>query len=505
MIERDGLDDLNFRFNQSAMFDVGMSQADIVTALRHDGEYFIQFYLGEDLEFPVPDFHVTSWEYLTNPEAPKVAVALPRGHAKTTLSKLAAVWYLLFTDVRFIVYVSNTHTIAAEACKDIINFIKSDNHRAVFGDTTFDVEQDARGFYKFTMRIKDSEGNIKEKFCILKALGAGQQIRGMNIDNTRPELAIVDDLEDDDNTATPQLMKKLVKWFYGPFIKALSKKNHKIIFLGNMLSNKSLLYHFCEKSEEWFSLRFGCLLSDGTPLWPDMWSLEDIRRDFIEYQKLNLIGTWFAEMMNMPMSDEQALIQADEIYYVPIILPEEVEAAFITVDPAISQKTWADETAIVVHALKEGVWRVVEYSVGRYTPDLIFAFVVGFCNKWRTRAVGIEAAGYQTALKYLFEVLMAVKQQHFSICEIPHKNRPKVERIAGWCAMIRKKQWALTEGEYAITEQLMQFDPVKKANRDDLIDAASMCITMSQMYMPTIMENYQHALVPANVTYVNTV
>jgi len=86
---------------------------------------------------------------------------------------------------------------------------------------------------------------------------------------------------------------------------------------------------------------------------------------------------------------------------------------------------------------------------------------------------------------------MQVHQQSFSIYEIPHKNRPKHERIAAWCSLIRKKQWALTEGDYAITEQLLMYDPAKKNNRDDLIDGCSMGVTMIDLYMGAIMEKYE--------------
>lgn len=483
--------EFNLGFRASATTQVQMTQADIVEAMRVSAEFFIQFFLGEELEYPVPKFHVDTWNLMNDDQAEQIAAALPRGTAKTTLAKLTAVRHFLFTETRFVVYVSNTASIAAEACKDIMNYMRSPNFEAVFGRLEFEVEQDGRGFYKFWLQYTDSAGTLRKKFCILRAIGAGQQVRGLNIDNTRPELAIVDDLEDDDNTATKELQMKLKVWFYGPFIKAMSRKRRKIIFIGNMLSNRSLLYHFCETSDEWHSMRYGVILSDGTALWPEIWSLDEIRKDFLEYQAANLVGRWFAEMMNMPIADGNLLIDAEDIYYVTPILPGDEEAAFLTVDPAISQKTHSDDTAIAVHGLVNGLWRVVEYVVGKYTPDQLFMLLLALCQKWNTRCVGIELAGYQAALKFLFEVLMQVHQQSFSIYEVPHRNKPKYERISVWCSLIRKKQWALSEGDYAITEQLLMYDPGKKNNRDDLIDACSMGVTMTDNYMAAILDKYE--------------
>jgi hypothetical protein len=477
-----------------------MSVGEIVAALRDDCTFFMNFFLAEELSFPVPAFHPSTWEYMTRVSVEQVAIALPRGHAKTTLAKLAAVWYLLFTPFRFIIYVSNTHTVAAEACRDIMNYIRSDNFVSVFGLVEFEVMQDQKGFYKFRLRYIDAAGQVKEKYCILKALGAGQQIRGLNIDNTRPQLAIVDDLEDNDNTATPLMIKGLSAWFFGPFAKALSRQHRKIIYIGNMLSNKSLLYDFCENAQDWHSLRYGCLLGNGEPLWPDMWSLEKIKADYESYRRRNLLHLWFAEMMNLPIAEGNLLIDGDDIPYAPPMIPGEQTAAFITIDPAISDKTWADQCAIVVHALSpNGYWQIAEVVAGRFQLNEVFWLIVELSAKWQTRVVGIEQAGFQMALKFLFETLSAVHHQYFDIVEIPHKNQAKVQRLAVWCSFLRKKEWVLNEGEYVITEQLLSFDPMKKANRDDIIDACSMGVVMINLYLPAIMES--HAMMPARDMY----
>lgn len=490
------VDDYAHAFKTSETVQAQMSVGEIVAALKSSCPFFLNFFLADELEFPVPDFHKTTWEYLINPTIDKVALALPRGHAKTTLAKLAVVWYWLFTPIRFIVYVSNTHSVAAESCKDIANYICSDNFVSVFGVIERHVWQDQKGFYKFRLRYIDDNGQVREKLCVLKALGAGQQIRGLNIDNTRPELAIADDIEDDENTATPILIKKTARWFFGAFIKAMSRKRFKLIYIGNMLSNRSLLYHFCEKSDEWHSLRYGCILADGNPLWPDLWPFAAIKADFEQYRAKNLLPLWYAEMMNLPVAEGNLLIESDDIPYSPLLLAGEQRAAFITIDPAISEKTWADDRAIVVHALHPaGHWQIVEWVTGKFPPDHMFWVVVELTQRWSTRVVGIEAAGYQMALKMLFETLGAVHHQHFEIVEIPHKNRSKVERLAVWCALLKQRQWKLNEGDYAVTEQLLAFDPVKKNNIDDLIDACSMGAVMLDMYLPSIMDTY--AVMPA--------
>lgn len=470
--------------------DVGMDQNDIIEALHKDGEFFINYYLGDELEFGVPKFHIDGWNLITAEMIFYIALALPRGHAKTTLSKLCCVWYLLFTQTRFVVYISNTANVAIEACQDIIKYMLSANHQKLFGDLEFKIQREGHGYYKFHMQCPDGQGGFYKKFVILKALGAGQQVRGLNIDNQRPELAVVDDLEDNDNTATPLLQKKLKVWFFGAFMKAMSKKRKKLIYLGNMLSNQSILYSIVEKSDLWHSMRFGALLSSGKPLWPEMWSVEELKADYLEYQREGLTALWFAEMMNLPMSEGTALIDPADIVYLPLVIPGEQKNAFITYDPAISQKTWANDSAIAVHAYVKDRWQIVEVVKGKFSLEQIFFILVELCQRWNTRIVGIEKGAFEIGIKLIFDILMKAHSQSFETYEIPHKNRSKVERLAAWCAALKTKHWVLTEGDQVITQQLITFDPLKSNNVDDVIDACAMGMTMTELYMIDIMEQY---------------
>lgn len=471
---------------------VQMTVEEIFFALENSFPFFINFYLGDELTSEVPEFHNETWDLFTLEIAIYVAIALPRGHAKTTLAKLVVVWFFLFTDFRFCVYIGNVLGAAAEQCQDIVNYVLCRNHIAVFGEPEFKVQQEGKGFYKFWLTLPhklDSEGRPTRKFCILKAFGVGMKVRGMNIDNQRPELVILDDVEDDENTATPALVKKLFTWFYGPFLKAMSQRRKKLIFLGNLISNVGLLNHLLE-SDMWYTMRKGCLLADGTPLWPELWPIEAIRADFKEYQRAKMTGRWFAEMMNIPMSDSSPLVAEEDIYYRPWAQPDECEMAFITVDTAISEKTWADKSAVAVHGYVRGAWQIVDHVSMRMEPDRLFFVIKEMCVKWNTRVVGIEETTLQKALAFLFDVLQHMHQFTFTTIPLPHGNVRKVDRLAVWTGAMKQKIYGINEGDLVITEQLLRFDPEKQKNDDDLIDACAMGMPMIQNYMNYILQDH---------------
>src|SRR6478609_5368876 len=130
------LDDLLNRadhVNDVPIEDVDVDLREVKAMLRLDAEFFIEFFLSEQLDMPVPHFHKEIWSLLIDQEKERTLLAIPRDHAKTTLAKLSVVWHWLFTSHRFCAYLSNTNPIAKGACKDIIEFLSHPNFIAVFG------------------------------------------------------------------------------------------------------------------------------------------------------------------------------------------------------------------------------------------------------------------------------------------------------------------------------------------------------------------------------------
>lgn len=465
--------------------------------LRDDNRFFINWLLVDEITpaTPVPDFHVRVLDLMMNSSSPRDCFAIPRDHAKTTLAKLAAVKFLLFTEFRFILYISNTGEIAIAATKDIIGFIESPNfiayHAAICGALPiFKVRQEGMGYYEFII----FPGTPREKHCIIKSLGAGKQVRGMNVDNQRPELAIADDIESNETIETDLGYAKHKKWFYGTFYKALSKLRNKVIMLGNMTANRCMIKDHCD-SKHWSSFLFGSIKGDGTPLWPEVWPIEKLRLDFDLYIEQGQAATWMAEMMNMPVGDGLGLIRAEEIYYLPQTFPEEIEYGFITVDPAISRESWAHRTGITVHGYKEPCWQSVEtFAVTGLDLHSLFDKLIELAYKWGISVIGIEAVAFQKAIKPLFEIWLIEKHiQGITFVDLVAGAR-KAERFASFASLVKGKQYALNKADHLLTQQLLIFDPRKKDNDCDLLDSTAYAPQMIEKYMHLIMSKFAGGL-----------
>lgn len=472
--------------------EVNINELQLKTAMRHDPETFMQFFLFNELTRPIPEFHKDVFREMTHSDVKRLVIAIPRGHNKTTLAKLTAAWYLIFSDFRFVLYVSGSHDLVVPYVNDIASFFESENFIALFGPVEWIKKQDGAGIYQFRI---PSLG----KMCILRGLGLNQRVKGINVDNVRPQLALIDDLEDYEDVETDAMHAKVSRWWFGQFIKCLDKFNNKIIMSGNLIAKKSILYKMLQ-SARWRSYLYGCIRENGIPLWEDMWPMEDLRADYLEYVENGEAAKWFAEMMNQPVAAGGSVIEASEICYAPARVPEEIEYGFITIDPAISQMKWADKSAIVAHGWVEEAqqWQSLEYVARRgMDPDDIFWTAVQMAQTWGFRVIGVETASMQQVLEHHFKYLQVQHGlMHLQFVALQTGNQRKSQRIIAWATMLKSNpeqgrvaRYALTQGDFVVTQELLMYEPTKRDNDDNVIDSHAYAPQMISRWMFEIMKN----------------
>ena len=475
--------------------DVSADLAEVRRRLKEDGEFFIEFFLSEQLDLPVPELHKDVWERIKH-AAERILLAIPRDHAKTTLAKLSVIWHWLFTKHRFTVYLSNTNAIAKGACKDIVAYLQHPNFIATFGRVKVVKESEGESLWVYDLPMPGG----KLKRIILRAIGQGQQMRGINIDNQRPDMAVVDDVEDNENTDSPTLQKKLDKWIFGPFIKALARKK-KIVWLGNMLQKTSLLARL-SRNPRWNPVVYGCLVKDAVtgalkPLWPGKWSLSALQDDFKEYKDLGLIETWMCEMMNMPGHGENGFTQ-ENLNYQAVPTPDAIKAAWITIDPAFGLNEHNDESSIAVHVIPEdGVPMTAAVVHGHFDEVRLFNEAFALAQIWGAWVWGIEAVAAQRVLIPLFNVFLAQKMMNHHVEILPlmaGRGDPKAGRIRAFAGLMSNGEWAIPDDDVDITTQMLEYSFKKKEQFDDIIDSCAYGPTMMELYLAVIMANFNNQI-----------
>ncbi len=250
----------------------------------------------------------------------------PREHAKSTRMSLAyPLWRVLTGKSKFILLMS----VSQEMADLFLENIKAE------------LEENEKLINDFGEQQGDK---WKSDFITLKngsaiaSKGAGASMRGIRYRQHRPDLVIADDIMKDDLANSPAQREKLYRWFKR-VVMALGKNAFVVvvntIFHSDDLPSRLLKEIEEEKLKNWLGLRFSAILEDGTPLWKEMWSIEDL-----EKKKRALGSVHFStEYLNEPLSEEDMIFKLSWIeYYQPIEIHNKRLEIVMGIDPATGKK-----------------------------------------------------------------------------------------------------------------------------------------------------------------------
>ena len=256
---------------------------------------------------PIPPFHREMWGLCCSDE-PKVAIAAPRGHAKSTAITFAFILaMMLFRVKRFCLLVSDTEGQAAEFLGDIkAELLGNEALRKTFG---------------ISKALKDTETNIiiqckdGHRFRIL-AKGSEQKVRGLKWHGMRPDLIVGDDLENDEIVMNPDRREKFRRWLMNALIPCGSDTCW-VRLVGTILHLDSALQRLIE-DKTWKSLLYRAHNTDYSDiLWPEQFSRERLEQIRAGYLAQNDPEGYSQEYLNTPVSVENAFFNKDYFFDFP--------------------------------------------------------------------------------------------------------------------------------------------------------------------------------------------
>jgi len=320
------------------------------------------FLLGDfDQPKPVPTFHRELWELFTSPET-HVAVAAPRGHAKSTAGTLAfTLASLLFGSDDFALLVSATERLASAHLSNMARVLATnDDLRTEFGCEL----------------VKCNETELtaivgKREFHVL-GKGAEQAVRGTLWNNKRPSLIIIDDLETDEAVMSKDRREKLRDWFNEALLPCGSD-NLRVRFLGTILHLDSLLERLLEDTEGgWVGRRFSAHrgFDDFTELlWPEKWTEARLRKERQRYISAGNPSGYSQEYLSQPIAESDAYFKKDDFRPMTVDDHAQPKTYYASIDFALGQGSRGDNTAIVIAGMDSGgCLHICDMYAGKYDP-----------------------------------------------------------------------------------------------------------------------------------------
>lgn len=282
--------------------------------------------LQKTFDAPVqsPECHYDWWTLFCD-KHPLVAIAAPRGHAKTTaLSHTYTLAAVLFREREYVLIVSDTITQAVQFLGDIKKeLLENEQLRALFKIKGlvpgYDREDD------FVIVCEDGH------MFRISAKGSEQKVRGLKWNNKRPDLIVCDDLENDEIVMNKDRRMKFKRWFYGALLPCRSY-NGIVRYVGTILHNDSLLESLMPKRIEkytvvedlktystrpkpaWKAVKYRAHTADFRQiLWPQRYDKDFFLTKRNEYVEQGLPDVYSQEYLNVPIDESLAYFRRADI------------------------------------------------------------------------------------------------------------------------------------------------------------------------------------------------
>lgn len=473
--------------NQGSVDDMldGMTPEQVYAKLATDLNFLSKFLLGDVFQFEWPTLIVAVWTLLIQSVASlqdyagesNLAIGIPRGFAKSTLMKIFCCYCMMFTRHTFILVVGNVDSNAANIIKDVQAMLESEHAVRYFGSPDAEVFS-ARQDFKHYM--------YQGKSCILKAKGGRTSLRGLNVDHRRPDIILMDDVQDEDNAKSEVESESLSTWIVGTLLPTVSPKGGINLFVGNTYDHEGSILKKFVRDPEWVSLTLAAILDNGQSLWPQLHPLSKLLSSYRTACRLGHERNWLAQYMNAldlehndSFNSRAVTLNYDARFgdSPTLDLSSLASARFVIVDPA-STKAQADEHAIgVVYVIQETPI-IRKVSQGQMNPMEAITTAVSSAINYAAPWIFIEDIAYQDTLLWWFRKILAEdpdipervkKQLRVMPCSPGSGN--KNTRILHMFKMLDSGALLIhPDAQSSVKAEGVAFDKMKTNNKDNVLD-----------------------------------
>jgi hypothetical protein len=479
--------------------EVSTSSKEAAELSRRDLNFLGMLAAPEEFVFAFPSFYIALFGMLTafNSKIERFAIGIPRGFAKTTFIKLLCLWYILFSRRQFILIVGAAEDLAVNTLSDICDLLGSSNIRALFGNWQANVEVDTQALKVFHFRGRN---------IILRAIGAGTAVRGINRKNKRPDVIIMDDVQKRETSENKELSDQLLKWILGTLMKARSNDGCTYIYVGNMYPQNCILEKL-KNNTQWTSFIVGGILADGTSLWEELRPIDELISEYQSDSEMGHAEIFISEILN---STDIAAASGIDIGKIPQ-LPEyykdaDAEGSFIIIDPS-SGKKQGDDCTISHYSVCDGTPVFDELETGTFSPLETIKTAIHMGLKRNTRLIAVEGVAYQSTLLFWFEKYCEDEGiSGFEFVELSPKGQAKNNRIKrGLLRVLKAEIYLHPNVRSLVCAQIMDWNPLKVNNTDDIIDPIGYVEELMRDYPELIVKNiFDVDLSPATAAHNDT-
>jgi predicted phage terminase large subunit-like protein len=469
-----------------------MSDAEAVLKGASDGPLFSKHFFPKTARQAVPEFHRSIWGNLLAPSQRFINMIIFRGGAKTSILRLFKAHRVGYGVSKTVMYIGASEGKAVQSTGWLLRQVQKNPRFA----RAFGLEI---GSKKTPGEFELINTKTGENHWII-GLGIHGSVRGVNFDDYRPDLIIVDDVLTDENAASAIGRDKIVELVFGALRESLTPRSENPaaqLVLLNTPHDLSDLTSIAAKDPDFLTVKYGCWTHETEHLpvhqqvsiWPERYPSEELRQQKVNAIASNRYSIFAREKECILVTPETSDFRADWIkYYNLDEIPAKIPCV-IAIDP-VPPPTEGDvkkgmhrrdfEVIAVV-----GVWKneyyVLEYATSQgHTPNWTVNTFFELAMKWRPMGLRVETTMYQRTLGWLLREEMKRRGRYYPLFEIDDKS-PKHTRI------VNSLQGPLSNGALKILPSMSdlasQITNYPNIAHDDIIDAVASGVSGLANYM----------------------
>lgn len=504
--------------------DLSPNLAEVIQLGAVDSMFFNRTFFPKTFRQEPALFHPEIVDILDNDANRYVNLQVCRDGAKTTLLRGYCAKRIAYGLSRTVLYVGLSEGKAKQSVRWLKHQIET--NRAY--TNAFQI----RPGTPFTDSVLNLFHGIDGHPVWVLALGVTGSVRGVNLDDYRPDLIVIDDVMDDDNSATKEQREKIINRVLGALKESLAPATeapHAKLVLNNTPQDFEDLSAEALKDPQFKSARFGCWTKATERLtdvemqessWPARYPSVTLRGEKQAAIARNRYSIFAREKECLLITPEDCYFKQEWLQYFgegekvseP---PRHLMQVVIALDPvppptpmqiAKGMKK-GDYEAFSVVGRYQGKYYVLETSANRgHNPSWTVSEFFRLCTKWRPSKVLVEAVAYQATLAWLLREAMRVRARYWVVEEFKDK-RAKADRIhqglqgpaSEHAFLVRRTQTML------ITQFLHYPGKMPDENHEDVLETAAVGVeALSHGYVGDVEDNYAEELedvIPAMLDY----
>lgn len=426
-------------------------------------------------------------------------IVAPRGAAKSTLvSLIFPIWAALIGMTHYSIIVMDAYAQAALTLEAIKAELEANPRLSM-------------DFPDFAGKGRVwREGNIVLKNDVrIEGVGAGQKLRGRRHGPYRPDLIVLDDIENDENVRSPEQRDKLETWLLRAVLKlGAADGSMNLFYIGTVLHNDAVIMRMAKKTG-WHLSRFRALMempvnmvawekweeifrNDGEEAAHDYYQTHKSEMDegavlnWPAYQTLEQLMTQRAESLTAFATEQQGEPIAENAPFKNLVywVQKKIDwVYYAAVDPSLGkQAKGRDPSALLIGALDRTerfpILNVVEALIRKRLPDMIISDAIALQREYKCQLWFVESVQFQEFFRS--QLMNYALQDGIYLPAVPINNTTdKTLRVERLQPAIAAGFIRFLSSQTTLINQLTQWP---NADHDDGPDALEMLFTNSIRY-----------------------